>query len=69
MSYSTKEEMIKKAVDAQAEDSSLWFRANYIGEAYLQQSLRWLHAVIEDADKKALESILEQAEDHKRLDP
>lgn len=58
-------EMIQKAINAQAEDQSLWFHADHITEAYIQQSLRWLHRVIEDGDERALNSILEQAEDHR----
>lgn len=33
----------------QAEDDGLWFNAKYASEAYLQQELRRLHAVIERA--------------------
>ncbi len=40
-----------KIVDAQAEDESLWFDANYISEAFLQQALRRLHAAVEAAYK------------------
>ena len=32
-----------------------------IGEAYVQQSLRWLHQVIESGDLKALQSIIDQS--------
>lgn len=53
-------EMIKKAVDAQSEDETIWFVANHIGEAHLQQSLRWLHRVIEYGNEDALQSILKQ---------
>ena len=38
---------IKKLVDSQAEDDGLWFIAKTAPEAYLQQELRKLHAVIE----------------------
>jgi hypothetical protein len=34
-------------VNEQAEDHGLWFNAVYTTEAYLQQALRRLHAVIE----------------------
>lgn len=54
-------ELVKKAVDAQAVDETIWFKAEHIGEAHLQQSLRWLHRVIEDGDEDALQSILNQS--------
>lgn len=34
-------------VEAQANDEGLWFRAQTPAEAYLQQELRNLHALIE----------------------
>jgi hypothetical protein len=40
---------VKKTVDAQAGDEGLWFVAGTASEAYLQQELRALHAVIESA--------------------
>lgn len=40
---------IRKLVDEQAEDHGLWCEARTIVEAYLQQELRKLHAVIEGA--------------------
>jgi hypothetical protein len=58
-------EKIKEAVDAQALDHSLWFVDGTVAEAYLQQSLRWLHRVIEDLNLKALEKIKEQSEEHR----
>jgi hypothetical protein len=36
-------------VDAQAEDDGLWFLAQTAPEAYLQQELRKLHAMVEQA--------------------
>jgi len=39
---------IQKLVDEQAEDDALWGKAIYISEAYTQQELRKLHAVIEE---------------------
>ena len=51
--------LIKKAVDAQAEDPSLWFVARTITEQYLQQALRNLHRVIESGDLEALDNIIE----------
>lgn len=64
-------EKITKAVNAQANDGSLW-AVNMpgkpfcvgIGEAYIQQSLRWLHYVIEDGDDAAMNSIIEQSKEH-----
>lgn len=38
---------IKASVASQAEDTGLWFRAQTATEAYLQQELRKLHAIIE----------------------
>lgn len=39
---------LREMVDRQAEDEGLWFIAQYITEAYLQQELRKLHALIEE---------------------
>ena len=41
------EQAIKRIVDEQIEDDGLWFVAETCAEAYLQQALRKLHAVIE----------------------
>ncbi len=38
---------LRALVAEQAEDEGLWFDAQYITEAYLQQELRRLHALIE----------------------
>ena len=38
---------LQALVEEQAEDEGLWFRVNTAPEAYLQQELRKLHAVIE----------------------
>lgn len=38
---------IRALVDEQAKDDGLWFRAQHASEAYLQQALRKLHAVVE----------------------
>ena len=38
---------VRGLVDTQAEDSGLWFRAETAPEAYLQQELRRLHALVE----------------------
>ena len=40
-------EAIRALVNEQAEDEGLWFIAEAAAEAYLQQELRKLHAVIE----------------------
>lgn len=40
-------ERIRALTDEQAEDEGLWFFAQTAPEAYLQQELRRLHAVIE----------------------
>lgn len=52
--------MIRQAVNAQAEDETLWIQPRHASEAYFMQSLRWLHSVIEDGDPEALKKILEQ---------
>ncbi len=44
-------EPIRKMVDAQAKDDGLWFDALTAPEAYLQQELRKLHAVVEQQGK------------------
>lgn len=49
----TPSEILQKAralVDQQAEDEGLWFRAEQASEAYLQQALRKLHALLEGVD-------------------
>lgn len=40
-------EAANKVVSEQAEDDGLWFEAQYALEAYLQNALRRLHAIIE----------------------
>ena len=40
--------VLRKKVDEQAEDFGLWFEAQHAPEAYLQKSLRELHALIEE---------------------
>lgn len=40
---------IRSLVDRQAEDEGLWFEAESVAEAYLQQELRRLHAAVESA--------------------
>lgn len=44
-------EPILKMVDAQAEDEGLWCKVTRASEAYLQQELRKLHAVVEQQGK------------------
>jgi len=43
---------LAEAVNKQAEDEGLWFIAETAAEAYLQQELRKLHTLIEDAAKE-----------------
>jgi hypothetical protein len=45
---------IQALVDEQAEDDALWFIDCSISEAYLQQELRRLHALIEQAVSQAV---------------
>lgn len=58
-------ERIRKAVDMQSKDATLWDYGS-IHEAYIIQSLRWLHCVIEDegAGVAALKAIEGQMLDH-----
>lgn len=49
------------AVEAQINDETLWTMKPTIGEAYLQQSLRWLHYVIEENSEEALLNIIQQS--------
>lgn len=44
---------IQECVNKQAEDECLWFQTRYASEAYLQQALRELHAVIEEGIEDA----------------
>ena len=50
-----------QAVDAQANDETLWLLNPSIGEAYIAQSLRWLHKVIEEADEQSMRKIIDQS--------
>jgi len=45
---SIERQKLRDLVNTQAEDEGLWFVAKYITEAYLQQALRELHALIEE---------------------
>lgn len=54
---------IKLAINAQAEDPLLW-QAATASEAYLVQSLRWLHFVVEENDPEALAKIIDQSKDN-----
>ena len=44
----TRTALLTDMVNSQAEDEGLWFEAQTAPEAYLQQELRKLHALIED---------------------
>ena len=48
---------ITNLVSKQAEDEGLWFVAATAAEAYLQQNLRHLHAVIEAVNKEENEDM------------
>ncbi len=54
----TKQELLKSLVDLQAEDEAIWFIADRASEAYLQEALRLLHAVIESNDIKEIEELI-----------
>jgi len=49
-------ERLRSAVSEQAEDDGLWFIAETAPEAYLQNALRYLHALIEQ-DARALAAL------------
>lgn len=55
---------ILEAVSAQSNDETLWCTGPAIGEAYLTQSLRWLHDVIELDSEEALQKIINQSKDN-----
>lgn len=54
---------VQEYVSAQAEDEGLWFEAQTAAEAYLQQELRKLHAVIEDTKSEERAQVVPQSED------
>jgi|VirMetMinimDraft_7_1064189.scaffolds.fasta_scaffold216396_2 hypothetical protein len=54
--------LIKEAVYLQTKDEGIWFRARYMPEHYLQESLRDLHLVIEHGDIEAMKRIKERAD-------
>lgn len=61
MTDQQKLDLIISAVKYQADDETLWFVGQItVGEAYVQQSLRWLHRVIEDQDPQAYANIENQ---------
>jgi hypothetical protein len=49
------------AVEAQANDETLWPLDPSVGEAYVLQSLRWLHMLIEENDQAAFAKIVDQS--------
>ena len=51
--------LARKVCSEQAEDEGLWFEAETAPEAYLQQELRRLHAVIERDDSAFKGAIIE----------
>lgn len=53
--------MALQAVDSQANDETLWMDIPSASEAYIKQSLRWLHSVIEEGDTEAYNAILRQS--------
>lgn len=55
---------IRLLVDRQATDEGLWFVAETVTEAYLQQELRRLHATIEGRTaQECADSVLEGADE------
>ena len=55
MSLKSWRERVHAVVNEQAEDDGLWFMARTAPEAYLQQELRKLHAVIEGTNQPRTE--------------
>lgn len=53
--------LVLAAVDAQADDETLWCTGAPVGEAYIAQSLRWIHSVAETGDMAAFENIVKQS--------
>lgn len=53
----TKLSLLKDYIDKQANDHNLWFRATYPVERYLQEELRRIAWMIEDA---TLEQIIDE---------
>ena len=56
-------DLIFRAVNKQAEDIGLWCEAGTIGEAYMQESLRDLHRVIEAGDIQAYHRIVNRVDE------
>ena len=52
--------LLKKYIAKQAEDFGLWFDAQYVTEAYLQQELRRIAWLIEDANVNEIETEIEK---------
>jgi hypothetical protein len=50
---------LRRLVDEQAEDEGLWFFAQTGPEAYLQQELRRLHALVESATRPQTAVVLD----------
>ncbi len=49
-------ELLKKYIELQAEDDGLWFRSEKITENYLQQELRKIAWMIEEASIEQIEN-------------
>lgn len=47
--------LLKKYIEKQCDDSGLWFNACFISEIYLQQELRRIAWLIEDASAEEIE--------------
>ena len=55
-------ELLKRYINLQANDSGLWFQSESVTESYLQQELRHIAFLIEDANE---EEIMQEIEDYK----
>lgn len=52
--------LLKQYIDKQAEDFGLWFEPQSVTECYLQQELRRVAWLIEDADEDEVEGEIEK---------
>jgi hypothetical protein len=52
--------LIKMYLNIQAHDDALWFEAIYITEAYLQEQLRTLCWIIEEATNEQIQKAIDE---------
>lgn len=56
-------DLLKQYISKQAENDGLWFIADRAPEAYLQQELRRIAWLIEDAPNDEIKRVIERMED------